>query len=124
MAYQSNESGQFDVFVRPFPNVDGGKWQVSRDGGNSPVWARDGKALFYRNGQAMMRVEVATEPTFSASMPELLFEGPYGTRGRSHDVAPDGERLLMVKRGTDATREVHVVLNWFEELNARVPIGN
>ena len=124
MAYQSDESGQFDVYVRPFPDVDGGKWQVSRDGGNSPVWARDGKALFYGNGQAMMRVAVATEPTFSASMPELLFEGPYTFRGRSHDVAPLGERLLMVKRSTDTPREIHVVLNWFEELKARVPTGN
>ena len=124
MAYQSDESGQFDVYVRPFPDVDGGKWQVSRDGGNSPVWARDGKELFYGNGQAMTRVAVATEPTFSASMPELLFEGPYVARGRSHDVAPDGERLLMVKRSTDTPREIHVVLNWFEELKARVPTGN
>ena len=69
-----------------------------------------------------MRVDVDTEATFSFSVPELLFEGPYGM-GR-FDVAPDGERFLMVKESTDATPEVRVVLNWFEELKACVPTGN
>ena len=124
MAYQSDEPGEDNVFVRPFPDVDGGKWQASPDGGTSPIWARDGTALFFSKRQAVTRVDVDTEATFSASVPELLFEGPYALDVRSYDVAPDGERFLMVKRSTDATPEVRVALNWFEELKARVPTGN
>ena len=122
IAYMSDVSGEYNVFVRPFPDVNGGQWQVSSDGGASPIWARDGTAIFYRRRQAVMRVDVDTEATFSFSVPELLFEGPYGM-GR-FDVAPDGERFLMVKESTDATPEVRVVLNWFEELKACVPTGN
>ncbi len=124
IAYMSNESGEYNVFVRPFPDVSGGHWPVSSDGGQSPKWARDGTALFYARGQALMRVEVESEPTFNFSAPELVLEGPYGLGSKSYDFAPDGERFLMNKRSTDATPEVHVVLNWFEELKARVPTGN
>ena len=77
IAYESNESGQPDVYVRPFPNVEDGKWRVSRDGGGGPVWRADGREIFYRNGDAMMAAAVETSAGFEASNPELLFEGRY-----------------------------------------------
>jgi len=125
MAYQSDETGEDNVFVRPFPNVDDGKWQVSDDGGTSPIWARDGSELFYAwREQAVMRVYVDTEPSFSASASETLFEGPYVFNVRAWDIAPEGERFIMVKRDTTVAGTAHVVLNWFQELKARVPPGN
>ena len=124
MAYQSDESGESNIFVRPFPDVDGGRWQVSPDGGTNPIWARDGTELFYSKRPAVMRVAVVTETTFSASVPELVFEGPYALSTRGYDVAPDGERFLMLKLNTDAKREIHVVLNWFDELERLVPTDN
>ena len=69
IAYRSNESGLVQVYVRPFPNVEEGKWQISRDGGSSPIWAPRGQELFYRNGEAMMAVGIQTEPTFTAGSP-------------------------------------------------------
>ena len=86
IAYQSNESGQFEVYVRPFPNVDDGRWQISRDGGISPVWAPSGRELFFRGSAFdMMAVAVETEPTLSPGNPEVLFAAPYraGAVGRT-----------------------------------------
>ena len=61
-----DESGKSEVYVRPFPDVNKGKWQVSTSGGNSPLWSPDGRELFYRSGDAAMAVPVETEPTFKA----------------------------------------------------------
>ena len=76
MAYHSNESGQYEIYVRPFPNVDTGRWQVSRGGGRKPVWAPDGRELFYRRDGdlTMMVVAIETEPTFNSGNSEVLFE--------------------------------------------------
>ena len=127
MAYQSNEAGRFEIYVLPYPDVGAGRWQISIDGGVSPVWAHDGTELIYRNGDAMMRVAVETDPAFVQGVPEVLFEGAYyyGT-GRSYDVAPDG-RFLMLKAGAEGdapppSTQIEVVVNWFEELKARVPV--
>ena len=139
IAYQSNESGRFEVYVRPFPNVDDGKWQVSQGGGFSPVWSPQGGELFYRRADrraaAMMAVAYAADPTFAPSRPELLFEAPYRMAGavrfRPWDVAPDGERFLMLKeqeagldrrRGGPGPTALVVVTNWFDELAAQVPV--
>jgi serine/threonine-protein kinase len=72
-AYVSDESGKWEVYVRPFPKVEKGKWQVSTDGGGNPVWARSGE-LFYLNGDKMMAVDVDTTTTFKAGTPRMLFE--------------------------------------------------
>ena len=127
LAYVSNESGRFDVYVQPFPGP-GGKRQISTEGGNEPVWSRNGEELFYRNGNQMMAVEITTEPTFSAGTPSILFEGAF-RRGSvlraDYDIAPDGQRFVMLQQGgTDALTQINVVLNWFEELMQRVPTGN
>jgi Tol biopolymer transport system component len=129
IAYESNETGRLEIYVRPFPNVDGGKWQVSADGGEMPRWARDGSEIFYRSGAAMMSVPVATAPAFSAGAPVRLFEGNYGNGARpDYDVAPDGRFLMLpytvsrlgrVENEQDVT--LSVVYNWFEELERLAP---
>ena len=127
MVYQSNQSGQDEIYVRPFPGVDDGRWKISVGGGSRPVWARSGRELFYLNPSgAMMAVDVRSQSGFSAGNPIRLFEGSYASSvnaSRHFDVAPDGKRFLMLKQsagGNDSERVI-VVQNWFEELKARVP---
>jgi serine/threonine-protein kinase len=131
LAYESNSSGRFEVFVRPFPNVGGGQWPVSRAGGTRPLWARNGKELFYVGpGGELLGVPVeARGETWNAGPPTKLVEGRYllaaGTAGRTYDVSPDGRRFLMLKAsGTDAGAAppaIVVVQNWDEELKRLVP---
>jgi eukaryotic-like serine/threonine-protein kinase len=128
LAYQSDESGRDEVYVRPFPG-SGGKWQISSEGGAEPVWARSGRELFYRNGDKMMAVVIETTPAFAAAKPTQLFEGHYEMGNynflQNYDVSPDGKRFLMVKAGEQAASavQINVVLNWFEELKQKVPTG-
>ena len=131
MAYQSDESGQFEIHVRPFPNVDDDLRVISTTGGVKPLWSRDGRELFYiQPGQParLMVVPVQTGPTFGHQSPEALLEWPYdwGNEGRSYDVSLDGQRFLVVKpleSDQDAPPpQINIVLNWVEELKARVPV--
>jgi serine/threonine-protein kinase len=141
MAYQSDESGRGEIYVRPFPEVNKGRWQVSTHGGNSPLWSPDGRELFYRSNDATMAVAVETDPTFNPGNPEVLFRGNYFSGNilqivMTHwDIHPDGERFLMIKpqgaAGEDSApgdapaqvfRNIHVVLNWFEELKELAPM--
>jgi hypothetical protein len=88
------------------------------------MWSRGGRELFYRNGDKMMAVAISTEPSFTPSGPRLLFEGRYQTlqANSNYDVAPDGQRFMMVRPAEgSALTELHVVLNWFEELKRLVP---
>jgi serine/threonine-protein kinase len=133
LAYQSNESGSFQVYVRPFPNVESGHWQVSADGGSVPVWSRNGRELFYIDGRNTMTA-VTIQPTgatFSQGNATKLFNVRYFTAiaNRTWDVAPDGKRFLMIKdfvapeRVSNATpASLIVVVNWLEELKQRVPV--
>jgi len=129
MAYQSIESGQWEVYVRPFPDVNGGRWQVSSGGGGWPLWSPDGRELFYVASEGMMAVPIETEPTFTQGTVDLLFDlGPYERflRNRRIDISPEGDRFLLLKEGggsdeTAETTSIHVVLNWFEELKRLVP---
>jgi len=124
IAYVSDDSGQFEVYVRPYPGP-GGKWQVSNLGGEEPIWSRDGKELFYRNGQKWMSATVTLKPEFKAETSRPLFEGPFiNVPGLSYDVAPDGRRFLLLQPAEQETGPVthlNVVLNWFEELRRHVP---
>jgi serine/threonine protein kinase len=133
MAYFSAETGDNHIFVRPFPEVDQGKWQVSVDGGQSPLWSPDGHELYYLNGDAIMVAQVKTEPTFSASKPKTLFRGNYVTGYQENpewDISPDGKRFLLIKPGadpdeestTESPRKINIVLNWDVELKQRVPM--
>jgi Tol biopolymer transport system component len=126
LAYVSNESGRFEIYVRAFPGPTG-KWQISKEGGTEPVWARNGRELFYRNGDKMMSVNVTTQPTFSAGIPQLLFEHRYERSPAppaNYDVAADGQHFLMVKEGEAGPppSQINVVVNWFEELKEKVPV--
>ncbi len=132
LAYQSNESGQHEVYVRPFPNVYDGRWPISTGGGTRPLWAPNGRELFYlAPGGHLMVVPVQTDSSFTAGIAEVLFAESYfaGTStspGRTYDISPDGRRFLMIKESEDdasAPLSMTVVLNWFEELKARVPTG-
>jgi serine/threonine-protein kinase len=123
LAYVSDESGRNEVYVQPYPGP-GGKWQISTEGGTEPVWAHNGE-LFYRNGDKMMAVGTNTKGNFSADTPKVLFEGNYATYNTmpAYDVTPDGQRFLMTKTSEQGSREISVVLNWFEELKQKVPTG-
>ena len=127
LAYESNASGQYEIYVRPFPNVEDGQWLISRGGGARPLWAPDGRELFYLTpGRRLMAVGVQTEPSFAPGAAEEVFGGYYAGAafGRTYDISPDGERFLMIKEsGSDETSstEFILVLNWFEELKRLVP---
>jgi serine/threonine-protein kinase len=127
LAYVSDESGRFEIYVQPYPGP-GGKYQISTDGGTEPVWNPKGKELFYRSGDKMMAVDITTQPGLSVGKPKMLFQGPYvPTLGTLpfYDVSPDGERFLMLKPSeqTASLTQIVVVQNWFEELKRLVPSG-
>jgi serine/threonine-protein kinase len=122
LAYQSNESGRSEIYVRS-ADGSGPRWQISTDGGRCATWA--GKELFYQNGNKMMSVSIQMEPELVASKPTVLFEGNYdrGVIGfRNYDVSADGQRFVMIQKEEEpAPTELIVVLNWFEELKRLVP---
>ena len=102
LAYVSNEQGAPEVFVRPFPDVNGGRWQVSSGGGSAPLWAHSGRELFYVKGQEMHVVRVEPGATFSAPPPRVLFTLPDKMRAGSlargtYAITPDDRRFLMVR---------------------------
>jgi eukaryotic-like serine/threonine-protein kinase len=123
LAYESDESGAREIYVRPFPDVTSGRWQISSSGGRMPLWARSGRELFFvaPNG-AMMSAVVDTSKGFASQAPTKLFDhrnyiGGASNVGRTYDVSPDGRRFLMIKPdGPPAT--IVVVLNWFEAVRA------
>jgi Tol biopolymer transport system component len=121
VAYVSDESGVNEVYLAQYPGMTG-RLIVSTHGGNWPVWSPDGHELFYRQGNAVMAVQVQTIPTLHVGIPKRLFTGPYvGVDGdRKFDLAPDGQRFLMVERIDDA-RHFIIVQNWFEELKSMAP---
>jgi len=131
MAYESNDAGQFEVFVRPFPDVDAGRWQISTGGGTQPLWSRTGQELFYlAPGGSLMGVRVDRGASWSASAPAKLFDeryyhggGPGSGTGRTYDVAPDGRRFVMIKpeESRGAAPGLIVVQNWIEELRRLLP---
>lgn len=128
LAYESNESGQEEIYVRPFPNVGDGRWQISTGGGNVALWARSGRELFFRDGNSVMSVLVQTMPTFFAGNPTKLFAGYVSGLGRTYDVSRDGQRFLMITDNVSANQtttaaSMVVVVNWFEELKAKVAAG-
>ena len=142
LAYQSDESGEENIYVRPFPNVLEDRWLVSRNGGNSPLWSPIGRELFYRSGDATVAVEIEPDPIFKYGNPKTLFAGTYffrnifGVTMTSWDIHPDGDKFLMIKPPATTASEsptekqaaeakqpkVIVVLNWFEELKEKVPV--
>jgi len=125
MAYVSNESDRNEIYVRAFPDLDAGRWQVSTDGGTQPLWASDGQELFYRNAEAVIAVPIQADPSFRVGNPEVMFEGGYVLEqgGPNYDVSPDGERFLMIKdvEDTSTSAQIVIVENWFEEISRLAP---
>jgi len=126
MAYASEESGRREIYVQAYPGP-GGRWQVSSDGGNEPLWSANGRELFYRSGDQMMAVDISAEGEFLAGKPRQLFEGSYVRADvyvrAIYDVSPDGQRFLMLK-AVEQKRvpltQIDVVLNWSDELKRRL----
>jgi dipeptidyl aminopeptidase/acylaminoacyl peptidase len=117
VAYGSDQSGTWEIYVQPFPNASEGKWMVSSGGAVEPRWSRDGKELFYFSGQTLMTVPVSMRPTFSHGAPTALFDAPVqaGYTSDSHrwQVAADGKRfLLLINAGKDQAPPLDVVANW------------
>jgi serine/threonine-protein kinase len=131
LAYEANDSGRFEIFVRPFPDVNKGHWQVSTAGGTRPVWSRSGQELVYVAATgAIMGVAVGRGQSWVAATPTLMVNAGYfapagGNAGRTYDIAPDGQRFLMIKQagaGQDIPPpRLIVVQNWAEELRRLVP---
>ena len=124
LAYCSDASGEDQVYVRPFPSGDG-QWRVSANGGCQPRWSRDGKELFYVEGDTMTAVEVATSPSFAAVSTTTLFSDPYlsaeNSNQVSYDVSADGRFVLVdsVESANGGQSSIDVVENWYEEFRDR-----
>jgi serine/threonine-protein kinase len=123
LAYLSDESGRMELYLRAFP-AGGGKIAISRDGAFEPRWSRDGRELFYRNGDRMMGVTIDAGATPRPGTPRVLFEGRYqltDTGAGGYDVAPD-RRFLMIQptARNDSVSRINVVLGWLDDLKARV----
>ncbi len=135
LAYHSIESGESQVYVRPYPNVDAGRWQVSNAGGSRAAWSRDGRELFYLNRDGMLTsvtILPAATGEFSAGLPRQILKTAYvagrttlGLDVRAYDVSPDGQRFLMMKEPPEEepvqSPRLAVMLNWAEELKSRLP---
>lgn len=135
IAYESDQSqpGRGDIYVRPFPNVEDGKWLISTRGGEAPMWAPKGLELYYYASR-MMVVKIETEPVFAAGNPEELFRGDYFvTHSISpYDISPDGQHFLMIKEAPEPSEaaepveippitELIVVNNWDAALKRTAP---
>ena len=124
LAYVANDSGQNEVYVRPYPGPDR-RLTVSIGGGTQPVWDRGGRAVYYRNGNQMMIVDVSPDGQgLALSAPRVLFERQYaygaGITLANYDVMPDGERFVMVKDESSAGR-LNVIVNWRADLERQAP---
>lgn len=101
LAYQSDETGRTEVYVRPYPER-GARVSISLQGGTEPVWARTGRELFYRTGDSLMAATIEPGATFAVSAPRLLFRGSFmaGEGFREYDVTPDGSQFIMLSGGS------------------------
>jgi serine/threonine-protein kinase len=128
IAYASDETGRFEVFVRPFPNVTSGKWQISTAGGSSPRWSRQGTELYFVDGaNDMQAARVATKPAFATLGKQRLFSanGYFASPwAQAYDVSPDDKRFLMLRVGSSSGAvpvSVVLVQNFLAELQRKVP---
>jgi serine/threonine protein kinase len=122
LSYESTESGGNEVYVQPFP-APGSKTRISTQGGSVPRWARNGKEIFFWTFSAdrqLFSVTIQPGPTFQVGLPQALFKAPAGT---TWDAASDGKRFLVeTPASKSGARHMETVVNWFEELNRRVPL--
>ena len=123
LVYQSNESGRFEIYVRPFPNP-GARVQVSNQGGMEPLWARSGRALYYRTGAGIVSVAVTTGAAFSIGERKTVVTNEYVTDAThaNYDISPDGSQFLTLKRA-GAEAKPMLVHNWGRELREKLAAG-
>ncbi len=125
LAYQSNETGRYEIFVRDM-TADGGRWQVSTSGGEEPHWRADGRELYFRVGDKLMVTPIALQPSFTPGVPRMVVSGVLNQlrleTNQSYTVAATGDRLLMVRglNQDQRPRDVRVVINWFDELRKQM----
>jgi serine/threonine-protein kinase len=129
IAFASDESGRFEIYVQTYPGP-GPITPISTDGGIDLAWAPDGKALYYRDisGDKMMKVSFITEPELHVGKPQILFEDKFQEGylwGRNFDIFPDGKRFIMLTEREQEIKktQIHVAINWLEELKRLVPSG-
>jgi len=113
-----------EIYVRPFPDVEKGVWQVSKDGGIYPLWGPEGSELFFANDDTLFRVGIESEPSFRAGEPEPLFpiNEPVDDSG---SISPEGQLFVRLKALEEQSpvdrRKIIIVQNWFEELERLAP---
>jgi serine/threonine-protein kinase len=125
LAYESNTSGRSEVYVRPFPDVEGGLWQVSTGGGTEPLWGPEGNELFYRTPTNLMVIPVKSGATPALGKAQALFNlGRYAAElGRNYDISPKGDGFIFavpMRRAGGTSDQIVVVQNWMEELKRLV----
>jgi hypothetical protein len=119
LAYQSDESRPYEVYVESFPQK-GGRWQVSNNGGMFPVWSRDGRELYYYSlDRQIMAVQITPGTQFHFGVPKALFEVRIATFNTSFEVNRDGRFLLPALVEQQTATPMRVVLNWPEILKRR-----
>ena len=131
VAYVSDETDRDEVYVRPYPGP-GQRIPISMGGGRDPRWSPDGRELFYRSGRTVMVVTIEKEPSFNATRPKRVFTGPYASYLDSastvqawYDISPDGQHFLMIENTSSQNDvELHVILDWDQELKRLVPTNN
>jgi serine/threonine-protein kinase len=130
LVYQSDDSGRNEIFVRPYPEVEAGRWQISTGGGTHPAWSPAGGEIFFQalGGKfTLMSVPFTDAGNFEAGTPREVFSGPYYSGiGRSYDVSPDGRQFVVLRDRAAAgdggpPARVAVVLNWTDELDRLLP---
>ncbi len=124
IAYSSDETGRYEIYVSTFPEIKF-KQLISIAGGTEPVWSKDGKALYYRNNNKMMKVAIEIKPNFNPGKPILLFDEKFdmGGYGINYDISPDGNHFLMIKSelpNPEALNDINIIQNFFEEVERKM----
>jgi serine/threonine-protein kinase len=121
LAYESDESGRTEVYVRAHGRSDR-RWTISTEGGSAPLWSHMGREIVYKNGTKILAVPVATTPRFKAGVPAVLFDR--GKRVQGYDVTPDGQRFVIAEDAETEPERLQIVFipDWFQELKAKVPV--
>ena len=121
VVYGSDQSGQGEIYVVSFPNGSG-RTQISRNGGSQSRWSRDGKELFYVEGETLLSVSISLQPSFSMGRRRKLFSTPelaLTTGPQRYDVSADGKRFVTLETVEPASNELRIVQNWYEEFRDR-----
>ena len=124
VVYGSNESGQNEIYVQPFP-ATGEKWQISTDGGTDPIWTKNGNGIFYHNDLRIYFVKIISYTPFKYDSPRVYYSGSFiNAVSRSIGVDENEDRVLILEqvRGSQLSTEAIVTLNWFEEVKRLAPV--